>query len=153
MASSGWGDNVRPWGAAVLVALVLFLVGFLGGRNLRRPAEIVVRSSESSSTPPPSLVPDSAIHPTAEGVRSETTEPALAEVAVHVVGRVRKPGVYRLQPGSRVEDAIRAAGGFLPDADQAALNLAAKLEDGTQVAVPKLGAPAGAAGAAPSVNP
>ena len=72
---------------------------------------------------------------------------------MHVVGRVAKPGVYRLQPGSRVEDAIRAAGGFRTDADQAALNLAAKLEDGTQLAVPKLGAPGAAPGGIPPVSP
>ncbi len=71
---------------------------------------------------------------------------------MHVVGRVARPGVYRMRPGSRVEDAIRSAGGFLKDADQAALNLAARLEDGTQLAVPKVGATGTTTGGIPPVS-
>lgn len=138
----------------MLVALALFLVGFLGGRNLRRPAEIVVRSSAQSRSAPPTLVPAESSPPVAPaGTTSPAASPAPEpEIVVHVVGRVAKPGVYRLRPGSRVEDAVRAAGGFLKDADQAALNLAAKLEDGTQLAVPKLGPQSAAPGGIPPVS-
>ena len=68
-------------------------------------------------------------------------------VTVHVAGAVRHAGVYRLAAGSRVDDAIRRAGGPRRQADLAALNLAAKLEDGRQVLVPQRatgGAPASA---------
>ena len=68
-------------------------------------------------------------------------------VTVHVAGAVRRPGVYRLGPGARVDDALRRAGGPRPRADMAAVNLAAKLEDGRQVLVPQR--VSGAAGAAP----
>jgi len=154
VGSSDWGEAARPWGAALLAGLVLFLVGFLGGRNLRRPAEIVVRSSAPPRSAPPSLVPaeSSPQAPPAEAAPTAASPAPAPEVVVHVVGRVAKPGVYRLQPGSRVEDAIRAAGGFRTDADQAALNLAAKLEDGTQLAVPKLGAPGATPGGIPPVS-
>jgi competence protein ComEA len=59
-----------------------------------------------------------------------------ARIVVHVAGAVRHPGVYRLRDGTRVEGAIRRAGGATRKADLDALNLAAKLSDGRQVLVP-----------------
>ncbi len=64
------------------------------------------------------------------------------DVVVHVAGDVRRPGVYRLPAGSRVTDAVRRAGGFGGDANQDAINLAARLSDGQQVVVPGPGAAA-----------
>ncbi len=62
---------------------------------------------------------------------------------VHVVGAVAQPGVVSLPPGTRVIDAIRAAGGLTPEADPAALNLAAVLTDGCQVVIGTTADPAG----------
>jgi competence protein ComEA len=70
---------------------------------------------------------------------------------VHVAGAVRRPGVYRLPDGARVQDALRRAGGAARRADLAAINLAARVADGQQVVVPlraAAGAGGGAAGAA-----
>ncbi len=61
---------------------------------------------------------------------------AAAEVVVHVVGQVRRPGVVHLPAGSRVTDALDAAGGATAEADLAAVNLARVLADGEQVVVP-----------------
>jgi competence protein ComEA len=61
------------------------------------------------------------------------------QVVVHVAGAVVSPGVRRLPPGSRVIDALDAAGGALPDADLPRVNLAALLVDGQQVYIPKPG--------------
>ncbi|MCU1658655.1 MAG: ComEA family DNA-binding protein, partial [Pseudonocardiales bacterium] len=61
-------------------------------------------------------------------------------LVVDVAGRVRHPGLYRLPEGSRVYDALRAAGGALPGVELASLNLAARLTDGQQVAVGRPGA-------------
>jgi competence protein ComEA len=66
-------------------------------------------------------------------------------VVVHVAGAVRRPGVYRLAGGQRVADAVERAGGATRRADLGGVNLAAKLEDGRQIIVPRRGA-AGAAG-------
>ena len=69
-----------------------------------------------------------------------------SRVVVHVAGAVRHPGVYRLPASSRVVDAVRRAGGARRHADLAALNLAAKVEDGRQVLVPLRGATPAAVG-------
>lgn len=71
-----------------------------------------------------------------------------AQVVVHVVGQVAAPGLVRLPPGSRVADALDAAGGAAPEADLGLLNLARVVVDGEQVAVPRPGeVPAGTAAA------
>jgi competence protein ComEA len=60
-------------------------------------------------------------------------------VTVHVAGAVTKPGVYELAPGTRVIDAVEAAGGGAPDSDLNRLNLAAKVTDGQKVLVQRVG--------------
>src|SRR5215218_8906365 len=69
-------------------------------------------------------------------------------VLVHVAGEVRMPGVYRLRAGSRVDDAVRRAGGPRRRADLSAVNLAAEVEDGRQVLVPRRAPGGGTAAAA-----
>ncbi|WP_367726725.1 ComEA family DNA-binding protein [Microbacterium sp. LMI1-1-1.1] len=61
---------------------------------------------------------------------------------VHVTGAVGAAGLYRLPAGSRVMDAVAAAGGFADDADRAGVNLARAVSDGEQIVVPVLGAAA-----------
>lgn len=81
------------------------------------------------------------------GTPSADVQPARGRIAqgvlpaqrlvVHVVGAVRQPGLYRLDQGDRIADALRRAGGATPAADLTAVNLAAPLADGTQVMVPR----------------
>jgi len=98
-------------GAAAVAALLL-----LGGRLLsQRPA----------TTAP-------------AAARAVAVAPARApQLVVHVVGAVRRPGLYRLREGSRVADAVAKAGGATPKADVALVNLAAPVADGTQIVVPR----------------
>ncbi|HET9242892.1 MAG TPA: ComEA family DNA-binding protein [Gaiella sp.] len=68
-------------------------------------------------------------------------------LTVHVVGAVRRAGLFRLREGARVADALARAGGPTRRADLAAVNLAAPLVDGQQVVVPRRGAAGATAGA------
>ena len=61
---------------------------------------------------------------------------ASGQLAVHVIGAVQRPGMYVLPHGSRVYDAVNAAGGIAADGDDQAVNLAAYLQDGQQVHIP-----------------
>jgi competence protein ComEA len=100
-----------------------------------------------------------AAAPVARSRTVHTAGPAAAEsptAIVHVVGQVDRPGLYELAAGSRIVDAIAAAGGFTATADQSQLNLAQVIEDGQQITVLAQGAvPAasvGAVGAGGSVD-
>jgi len=82
-------------------------------------------------------------------LREVTGRPKPAEVTVDVAGKVAEPGLRRLPKGSRVADALSAAGGALPGTDTTALNLARPLTDGEQILVglpPPAAAPPGDAG-------
>lgn len=79
-------------------------------------------------------------------------EPAATKVMVHVVGAVPRPGLYELPAGTRILDAVNAAGGFAPEAQRDSVNLAAFCEDGQQVRVEAVPAPTAVA-AAPAPAP
>ena len=113
---------------------------FIGSKLLARP-------QATTALAPPAAPP------------AETA--AATAVMVDVVGAVRRPGLYRLEQGARIADAVSRAGGATGKADLALINLAAPLADGEQVVVPKrgaaaLGAPTAAgssSGGAPSGGP
>jgi competence protein ComEA len=119
-------------GAAALVAVALAAVavtGFVVWRGRPQPVDV---------PPPPRVVATAAT-------------PSAALLVVDVAGDVRRPGLVRLPPGSRVADAIAAAGGLRPGATTEGLNLARKLVDGEQVLVGAGGAAPVATGASPGV--
>lgn len=65
--------------------------------------------------------------------------PTSSLIAVHISGQVDSPGVYYLAPGSRVQDALLAAGGCTDQADADQINLAARLNDGQKLYIPAKG--------------
>src|SRR4051794_36353846 len=120
---------------AVLYVLAGVLVVVAGGRWVRA----VDRPAAPAETRPAARADT--------GVRVDQT--GGGEAVVHIAGEVRSPGVYRLGAGTRVEEALRRAGGPTRRADLDAINLAAKVEDGRQVIVPRRAGVAPAGGAAP----
>jgi len=85
-----------------------------------------------------------------EATPLEITQPRdTGSLVVHVAGAVRRPGVYRVARGARVQAAVKEAGGPGENANVAAVNLAAQLQDGQQVVVPERISTA-SPGAAPS---
>lgn len=64
-------------------------------------------------------------------------------VWVHICGEVAAPGVYEMEPGSRIYDVLLAAGGFTREADQEAVNLAGEISDGLQIVIPSAAETAG----------
>jgi len=110
-------------GAVILLILLAFAVTIGIGMFRGATGAHVVSSSPTSTTAP-------------------TSGPVGAGTFVHVTGAVRRPGMYRLDAGSRVMDAVARAGGFTGDADRAGVNLARPVADGEQIVVPVVGAPA-----------
>lgn len=102
-----------------LIGIVLVLAG----------ARWIHAGTASSGVPPAG-----ATAARAPSVRVE--RPAAGPAIVHVAGEVHRPGVYHLAAGTRVDEAVRRAGGVTRHADLNALNLAAKVEDGRQILVP-----------------
>lgn len=127
MSGESIRDRLSTLSRAELVALIGVVAITVAGagtwylRSLPKPVEV-----RSSVEQPPAPAPGA------------TPSPA-AVILVDVAGWVRRPGVYEFTEGSRVIDAVRAAGGARPGAFLQSLNLAAPLVDGTQILVPKEG--------------
>jgi competence protein ComEA len=130
MPASGRSTLVL-WGLVGVVVLVL------GARALLQDL-----GSSGTSAPP-------AAAPAEAGSGPIAPAPPPGRLVVDVTGAVRRPGVYRLPAGARVQEAVRRAGGATRRADAAAVNLAAKVADGQQILVPERPAAGGAAAGAP----
>lgn len=88
---------------------------------------ILVAGAVFASRPQAQVLPDVVVDASSAGMA--------AVVTVHVAGAVVTPGVYELEPGSRVADAIEAAGGITDEAYTDSVNLARVLADGEQVVI------------------
>ena len=122
--------RIAGWAVAGIVA-VLLAVRLLGGAGGGHAAGVTIDPAGASAGPTGAGG--------ATGGRS-------ADVLVQVAGEVARPGVYRVPAGARVNDAVARAGGLTRRADEAGVNLVARVQDGQQVVVPRRGA-APAAGA------
>ena len=109
------------------------------------PAGNLSATSARASSPAP-LAPGGSLQSPLAGSSGGSLNPA-QEVVVDVAGKVRKPGVYRLPLGSRVDDAVTMAGGLQDGVDPVTVNLARKLTDGEQLLVGLV--PSGGAGGSP----
>lgn len=126
---------------AVLVATGLAVTTWWVLRD--DPGTPLARSAPTTPLEPPLEV---GATPTPSGKGSGA---AVTELVVDVAGKVRRPGIVVLEPGSRVVDALEAAGGARPGVRLTDLNLARPLQDGEQVLVGVAAAPGAAASTAP----
>jgi len=125
-------------GGAIVLALVALVVTVL----------VSAFGQQTSRSVPPAGAADTASASASAG--ASTTPPATdapspgstsgtVTVFVHVLGAVASPGVVELPDGSRVLDAIAAAGGLTATADPAGANLARRVTDGEQIYLPQQG--------------
>ncbi|MFJ8003162.1 helix-hairpin-helix domain-containing protein [Streptomyces fagopyri] len=140
--------SVAALGVLLVIAAVFAVQHFWAGRAQPVRAPEAVRAiapfggRERPGSGSGAMGPSPAV-PGGPAGEANTLGPAGTEIVVDVSGKVRSPGLQRLPAGSRVEDALRAAGGVRPGANTEGLNRARLLVDGEQVAV---GAPAPVAG-------
>ncbi|KAB1656364.1 ComEA family DNA-binding protein [Pseudoclavibacter chungangensis] len=140
-------DRGPRWRVGVGAAVVLVLVALAATVLLTalRPGttSVVEPMTTAAGESPVEAAP-------ADGTaNAEPSVTASASLIVHVSGAVLAPGVHELADGSRVLDAVQAAGGFAEGADEQALNLARPIVDGEQIRVPVLGEAAPPEHAAP----
>ncbi|MGW3816653.1 helix-hairpin-helix domain-containing protein [Streptomyces sp. NPDC005046] len=148
----------------LIVAAVFAVQHFWAGRTQPVRAPEVVRAAAPYGGKGGAREQPGAASGSSTGASSPAGAAGSA-IVVDVGGKVRAPGLQRLSAGSRVEDALRAAGGVRPGTDTDGLNRARLLVDGEQIVVGAPASPAGAgaggpgpvgaggsvAGAAPSV--
>lgn len=132
---------------AVLLILLGSGVGLYASRR-SAPAPIVITRPAATASPPPTAVvplpvaapPDDP--PPATPAAPKPVSAPVPKYYVHVAGAVKKPSLYLLAPGSRVMQALKAAGGPTTRADLDSINLAEKIKDGEKIYVPRKAAAA-----------
>jgi competence protein ComEA len=133
-------------GVALALILGVYSVIYHWYRNAGPPPHVVVtrwplpepprlKATDPVHSPPPATRPTSQLPKAAS---TANASPETAAILVHVVGAVKKPGVYQLRPKARLQDAVHAAGGARVGADLEAVNLAGFVQDGEQIRVPAL---------------
>ncbi|MFE2701763.1 helix-hairpin-helix domain-containing protein [Streptomyces mirabilis] len=154
--------SVTALGVLLVVAVVFAVQQFWGGRTQSVRAPEVVRAvapygGQSGAVERKPAEPGGAAGaPPSPGGSTASTGSTGTAIVVDVSGKVRSPGLQRLPAGSRVEDALRAAGGVRPGANTEGLNRARLLVDGEQVLVgvtgPVMGGGSSATGIGGSVS-
>ena len=122
--------QLGPVHLAVVAVVAALAVGLAAWWAVRDQAEAVPLTPEG----PPSSAPASAPSPLVPVSPTETASGS-TELVVDVAGKVRRPGIAVLPAGSRVVDALEAAGGPRPGVDLTSLNLARPVVDGEQILV------------------
>ena len=164
-----WKKYWKIAAAAVFLTaagVVFWLSGEMGGEPLpavsSETAESAVlegtvhdgAASENPASENPMLgssaYEDASLAGTKKAAAVSATEALAPAFVVHVCGEVVNPGIYELPAGSRIYEAVKAAGGFTENAEEESVNLASPIEDGVQIRIySKEEAETLAAGAAP----
>ena len=132
------------WGVAAAVALCAVLAGVSLLGVAGRDAVVIERADPAEAPAEPDEAGEKDAGEAGEkdagekdaGEKDVAADEPPETVLVHVDGAVAAPGVYELPAGSRVNDAVLAAGGLAAEADTSGVNLAAPVSDGEKVRVP-----------------
>ena len=139
--------------AALLCLVAAVFLGWFWWQAVNGTSEVSplgsVTAAESGDVPAPE--PETGPGPAPDESPGGPAVGSGGNIIVHVAGAVVRAGIVELPQGSRLHEAIAAAGGGAPDADPNQLNLAAVLEDGQKVLVPRQGETV-PAGSAPTVD-
>ena len=138
------GPGPRRWHLSVRLAVVAGIATAVLGAGVAARATLTAPTAPAVAVPIPSAsAPAAAAVSAGSGAGADQVRvpagavtPSPGTVVVHVVGQVVAPGLVWLRAGSRVSDAVAAAGGAAPGADLAAVNLARVVGDGEQIVVP-----------------
>lgn len=119
-------DKRRNIGIYVAAFIALIAVGSIGYNYLQKPKPFQLYTSDGGS------------------FSAQTIDPSILEsgqLVIDISGEVKNPGVYQFDPGLRVVDALKAAGGTTEDADLTLLNRAAVLVADSKLIVPTIDVP------------
>ncbi|MCL6474393.1 MAG: helix-hairpin-helix domain-containing protein [Firmicutes bacterium] len=141
------------WTVGALVALTCGILLWQGLSLLSPPALIPPAGMPAGTSHTSDANSSGEDEGTPSATQMDTPQAQSNEIVVHVAGAVKNPGIVRIPRGSRVDDAVRAAGGFSNQADPDLINLAQPLEDGVQVYVPRKGESVTVEGRVGSVSP
>ena len=136
-----WKKKWKQYGAMITAAVFLTVAGLSYGLSRKmaesEDSETVIELAAADAESDVQLEEDPFLDgTTVADDRADGQQASKAVVFVHVCGEVKEPGVYELSEGSRVVDAVEAAGGLLEDAAEEAVNLAETVSDGVQVVIP-----------------
>ncbi|HEX2912589.1 MAG TPA: ComEA family DNA-binding protein [Chloroflexia bacterium] len=113
--------------------VLIFLIGV--GILVSKLADKEATGTNGSQQARAAITTRAALTATAGPTASPTPD---KDIKVYITGAVLKPGVYQMQAGDRILDAVNVAGGFSPDADQQKLDQAQRVKDEMRIEVPRL---------------
>ena len=137
----------------ILIGIALFLFyQYLSGEEMQSSDEIKIEENNTSNEEKQTQDQEKNTDETKNEIEDYNTQDdfndgsssslfgtkQLANIVVHVIGEVKKPGVIKLKEGSRIIDAINKCGGQTEEADLSKINLAYILDDGSQVYIPRV---------------
>lgn len=121
-----WIERIKEKWIVVLAAGIVLIGGIVF---------LIVQKSQNKSVEEENYFEEVTAVSTSESAEAKE----MADIYVDIKGAVRSPGMYQVEEGSRLIEAIEIAGGFTEEADQNQLNFALKLEDQQVIYVPKVG--------------
>lgn len=134
-----WKKYWKIAAAAVFLTaagVVFWLSGEMGGEPLPAvPSETAGSAVSENPMLGSSACEDASLEGTKKAAAVSETEAMAPAFVVHVCGEVVNPGIYELPAGSRIYEAVKAAGGFTENASEESVNLASPIEDGVQIRI------------------